>query len=143
VTVITDPMAALIRFLKADADTAAMAGTKVYGGELPDAQVQGMGQACIVLRKTGGSLMPISASYVEVSDVRVDAYAYGSTPLQADRLYRCLAGALKQMRSNNQGRTRLYWARPAGGPISLREQDTEWPLTLSTWQVMWSERETP
>lgn len=141
-TVITDPLAAVIRYLKLDADTTAMT-TSIFGGELPDAQVKGMGQACVVLRKTGGGLLPISGSYVQVSDVRVDAYAYGSTPLQADRLYRCVAGALKQMRSNTQGRTRLMWAKPAGGPLSLREQDTEWPLVLSTWQVFWSERETP
>lgn len=141
-TLITDPTAALIRFLKLDADTTSMTSS-IFGGELPDSEVAGMPQACVVLRMTGGGLLPISSSYVEVNDIRIDAYAYGSTPLQAFRLYRCLAGALKQMKSNTQGKTRLYWAKSAGGPLSLREQDTEWPLTLSTWQVFWSERETP
>jgi len=143
VTLITDPVAAVIRFLKLDADTTDMASTHIYGGELPDADVESMPRACVVIRMTGGGLLPISSSYVEVNDVRLDAYCYGSTPLQSFRLYRCLAGALKQMTSNTQGRTRLYWAKPAGGPLSLREADTEWPVTLSTWQVMWSERETP
>lgn len=141
-TLITDPLAALIRFLKTDTDTTAMT-TRIFGGELPDSEVAGMPAACVVLRTTGGSLLPIANSYVPVNDVRIDAYAYGATPLQSFRLYRCLAGALKQMTSNTQGRTLLYWARPAGGPISLREQATEWPVTLSTWQVMFSEKETP
>lgn len=141
-TLITDPTAALIRFLKTDADTIDMT-THIFGGELPDSEVSLMPNACVVLRMTGGGLMPISSSYVMVNDIRIDAYAYGSTPLQAFRLYRCIAGALKQMKSNTQGRTRLYWAKAAGGPLSLREQDTEWPVTLSTWQVFWSERETP
>ncbi len=140
-TVTTDPLAALIRYLKLDAHTIDMTGTRIYGGELPETEVSSMPRATILLRLVGGGLLPISNSYVEVSDVRVDAYAYGATPSSAFRAHRCLAGALKQMRRNTQGRTVLHWAMPAGGPQSLREANTEWPLVLSTWQVLYAERE--
>lgn len=141
-TVITDPLAAVIRFLKADADTAEMVGAHIFGGELPDAEIAGMPRACILIAPSGGPVMPISDSYIEVSDMRLDLFAYGPTPNSAFRVYRCLAGALKQMQRNVQGKTLLHWARNAGGPNRTREANTEWPLVLSTWQVMWAERET-
>lgn len=140
-TVITDPIAALIRFLKLDADTIDMVGTRIFGAELPDAENTSMPRAAVVLRNSGGGLMPISSSYVPINDIRVDAYAYGATPNQAFRVYRCLAGALKQMHRNQQGRTVIYWARTSGGPSNLVEPNTEWPLTLSSWQVMYAEKE--
>lgn len=143
-TVTTDPIAAVLRFLKADTDTAEMVGTRVFGGELPDSENASQPRASVVLRNAGGGVMPISSqSYVRVNDMRIDAYAYGATPNQAFRVYRCLAGALKQMTRNVQGHTLLHWANPSGGAHSLVEPETEWPFTLSTWQVFYAETETP
>lgn len=140
-TIITDPIAAVIRFLKADVDTADMVGIRIFGGELPQNENTNMPRPTIILRNAGGGLLPNSSSYLPINDIRVDAYAYGTTPLQAYRLYRCLAGALKQMRRNQQGNTVIYWARTSSGPASWVEKPTEWAVTYSSWQILYAEME--
>lgn len=140
-TVITDPIAAVVRFLKSDVDTAAMVGTRVFGGELPLTENASMPRCAVVIRNAGGGLLPISSSYVRVNDIRLDTYCYGTTPSQAFRVYRCVAGALKQMPRNLQGQTLLHWARTAAGPSNVVEGPTEWNVTYSSWQIFYAETE--
>ena len=140
-TIIADPITAVIRFLKADTDTAEMVANRVFGGEFPQLQNDNMPMPAILIRNAGGGLLPISSSYVRLYDMRLDVYSYGSTANQAFRVYRCAAGALKQMKRNQQGKTVLYWARTSSGPANLTEKFTEWSLTFSSWQVLFSESE--
>lgn len=137
-TQISEPMSALIAFLKADAAVAARVNNRVYAGELPEGRIRSMPELTTLLRPAGGGQLP--QSYLQIHDLRVDIICYGPTPYVAYDSWRCFHGALKQMQRNQQGQTVLHWAMPAGGPIALREQDTEWPMTLSTWQVMFDER---
>lgn len=139
-TVITDPIAAVIRFLKTDADTIDMVQQRIFGGELPINENVNMPRPCIVIRNAGGGLLPISSSYMPFYDIRLDTYSYAATPSAAFRVYRCVAGALKQMKRNQQGQCVLYWARTSSGPANFVEKPTEWPLTYSSWQVLFAER---
>lgn len=141
-TSIADPVAALVAFLKVDATVLSLVNSRVYGAELPDSQTASMPQGAIVVRPVGGGGMSINGSYVQVSDARMDVTAYGATPYEADRIRRAVTGVLKQMRKNVQGKTMLFWARYSGGAMG-RDPDTEWPMALSSWQVFFSELETP
>lgn len=136
----TNPYTALRRFLLSDPSVYATAGGRVFVVELPDKEIASMPRSCVIIRGTGGGQMPASTGYLEVGDIRIDIACYGETPLAAFELNLAVRGALKQMRRNVQAATVLHWAQPAGGPNTEREPDTEWPLTLSTWQVLWSER---
>ena len=140
-TIQNDPVAALVRFLKTDTDTTGMTSTRIYGGEVPIDENDNMPRPTIVIRPAGGGLLPISSSYVGVYDIRVDVYCYGTTPNQGFRLYRCVAGALKQMKRNQQGKTLLYWARTSSGAVPMVDKPTEWPFTYSSWQVLFAEKE--
>lgn len=139
-TTITNPFTALRSFLRADTSVNTITQGRVFAGEIPDSEVSKMPRESILLTGAGGGIAPYSSSYIEISDQRMDMFCYGPTPVVAFNVYQALHGALKQMRRNVQGQTLLHWAILSGGAQTLRQEDTEWPLTLSTWQVLWSER---
>lgn len=134
-----NPLVALKAFLAADAGVAAQVTGRVYGAELPQSVTPQMPRKCILLRNAGGYVL--NKGWMELGDPRIDAFCYGLTPFDASEVYMAVHTALKQMTRNVQGNTMLHWARPSGGPISTRQDDTEWPLVLSSWQVLVSERQ--
>jgi hypothetical protein len=135
-----DPIQAIRTLLLADATVAALVGTRGWGGELPPSSVAGMPRAGFLVRSAGGGAMG-TGDYLSTTDARVDVFCYGGTPHEANALYRAVRHALRYLRRTVQNTTVLYWAKESGGPNSLRESDTEWPLTLSSWQVYWSDQE--
>lgn len=137
-TTIADPLAALVAYLRADALVAALAGARVYGGELPGSETVDMPQAAVVLTPAGGYADRFA--YMELGEPRIDVRCYDSTPYLAHRLYRTVHGALKHMTRNVQGSTMLHCATLESSVEGLRDPDTEWPLAFSSWIVLASER---
>lgn len=137
-TAIPDHINALADVLKADADVAALVGTRVYGGELPNADNVFMPRACVTLTPAGG--VADRFGYVDLAEPRVDVRCFGSTPHQSYAVHRAVHGVLKNMRRNVQGDTMLHSARIEASASTLRDPDTEWPMTLSSWQVLASEK---
>lgn len=135
-----DFIEALRSYLLADADVVAATSSRVYGAELPQAEVINQPRGAIVLRAQGGGNL-FGRSYIEINDPRVDILCYGSTPYQAGVVHNAMHPVLKQMRRNVQGSCLLHWAHPTTSPLSLRDPDAEWPMVLSVWQVLYSERE--
>lgn len=138
-TATLDPATAIVAYLKQDADVTALVSTRVFGAELPDTQTPSMPQGCVVVR-LAGSPDQMGQAYQEYGDVRIEVRSYGATPYTATQVARAVHGRLKQMRRNMQGTTILHWARGSGGMQQLRDPDTEWPFTLSTYQVLAAER---
>lgn len=136
---IADPVGALRAFLAADAGVAAITGTRVFGGELPAAESAAMPRAAVVVRPSGGA-QAIGGEWQTYGDARYDFRLYGATPREAYALWRVVHPALKHMKRAVVDSTMLHWARPAGGPLALRDPGTEWPFTLCTFQVLASER---
>jgi len=135
-----DFIAALVSYLKADTDVYTATGGRVYGGELPDAEAINQPRGAIVLRATGGGFFS-GRSFMELNDPRVDIMCYGSTPYQAGVVFNLMHPVLKQMRRNVTGNCLLHWCHPTTSPQQLRDPDAEWPMILSVWQVLYSERE--
>lgn len=133
-----DPVAALVAFLRADTGIAALVGTRVFGGELDEAETKLMPRAAIVV-DTGGGTQSIGSAYQEYGDARYDLRCYAKLPHSADALYRVAHRALKQMTRQKRAGVLLHWARPAGGPISLRDGDTDWPYVFASYQVLAAE----
>lgn len=133
-----DPIAAIRAFLLADPDVSGLVGARGYGGELPPSSVAGMPLYTLLVRPAGGGLMG-AGDYGLSTDTRVDLFCYGPTPRDGLYLWRAVRHAMRRMHRTLQTDVLLHWAKESGGPNTLREQDTEWPLTLSSWQVFWSE----
>lgn len=134
-----DLLTAVRRFLLSNAGVAGHVGTRVWGEEVPQSETDNMPRKGVLIRRAGGYVLGVG--YIEIGDPRFDIYAYGGSPFDAGQVFQSLYIPLKQMRRNIQGPALLHWARPAGGPVAMRDPDTEWPMVLSVWQILGAERE--
>lgn len=138
-----DHIAALRQLLLNDTELRALCGDRVYGGtRLPDRIIGAMPTNAVVLAYSGG-VGAIGIGAQSYGDVRVDATAYGPTEGDAAAVYRAVHVALKGFQRRVFAGMLLHWARPAGGPLSLRDPDAGWPFVLSSWQVLASETPVP
>lgn len=135
---IPDHIEALVTYLKLDADVTSVATARIFGGELPEGETPFMPRSAVVLLHAGG-LGAIGSGVQRYGDVRVDVRTYGATPKLASDVWRAVHPALKNLLREVHAETLLHWAKPSGGPISLRDPDTHWPYVLSSWQVLRSE----
>ena len=137
---IPDPISGLAAFLKADAAVAALVGTRVFGLELPRTETDFMPRQAVVLNAAGGgSVGPGANDRVEIQRVRVDVFCYGETPFEAAALRLTVHEAVKQMTTNIKNNMVLHDAVLSGGPIALRDRETNWPISMESWIVTASE----
>ncbi|MBS3927092.1 MAG: hypothetical protein KGZ65_00105 [Sphingomonadales bacterium] len=129
------PILALVEHLKADTTVAEEVGERVFGSELPEDECDSMPEASIVVKRAGG-LDVIGQGFQEYGDIRVDVLCYAATPFLAEDLHLAVHPAMKQLRRTVYGDCVLHWARSSGGAIPLRDPDTDWPFTFSSWQVL-------
>lgn len=134
---ITDAMGAVISFLEADAAVAALVDGGIFGVELPRTEVPNMPRKNIVIQSSGGG--GFTADYLDVSPLLFDAFCYGQTHFQADRLRREVYQSLKRMRRNVTNSVLLHWIQPAGGFLTLRDPDAGWPIAFQSFQLLFSE----
>lgn len=135
-----DPIAALIAVLQADAGVAALAGTRVFGDELPADEAGSMPRKAVVLKPSGGPSLA-AGSYLEHDSQRVDAVSYGETPYEAQRLRAAVAAALKPLKRVVAASVLLHWVEPAGGFTTGRDPDAAWPSAFQSFQVFYAETE--
>ncbi len=135
-----DPIAALIAILMAAPQVAALAGTRVFGIELPRSEAASMPRQAIVLQPSGGATL-MEGSYVEHTAQRVDLFAYGKTAYQAHMLGRAAAIAFKQFRRRVVGAVLVHSVDPAGGYFTGRDRDADWPLVFQSFQAFYAENE--
>jgi len=132
-----DSMKALVAIMQADTALTALLGTRVFGGDLPRAEVPSMPRKCMVLKYAGGSP---NSDYVELTEFRIDMMCYGETPFDADQVRRAGHDVMKILSRKVQSNVLIHRANHSGGPISLRDRDTEWPLVLNSYDVLAAEQ---
>lgn len=130
---IPDILGALLLYLRAQPEITALTNTRIYGIELPASEAQHMPRACLVVRFAGGVGPPYG---VALMTPRVDVWHYGSSPSQAQELWRRVYTALNAMSREVQNGTLLHAAQESMGPMSTREPDTDWPVVLESWQIL-------
>lgn len=130
----TDPVAAVVAFLKADDAVAALTGSRVFGGELPGREAKSMPRAAVVLKPAGGGLLGTGSA--DFGDQRLDVDCYASTPLGAWTLHLAVYTALKHLRRGVYAETLVHWAKPSTKGTLARDPDTDWPIAVSSWQVL-------
>ncbi|WP_346915034.1 DUF3168 domain-containing protein [uncultured Roseibium sp.] len=125
---------ALVDALKADGNVAAIAGARVFGGELPKGETRHMPRAAIVLQPSGGVSLA-AGSYMDHDTQRVDALCYGATPLEANALGGICRRALTSIRRQVVSGCLIHWIEPAGGISARRDQPTQWPVAFRPFQA--------
>jgi hypothetical protein len=131
-----DPVAALVAYLKADAGVAALVGTRIFGLELPAAEASAMPRKAVVLQASGGA--PLVGGYLEHTAQRIDAFAYGETPYEAERVRRAVFDSLKQLRRAVAASTLIHWVEDAGGFSTQRDPDGGWPVSFQSFQTFFA-----
>lgn len=138
---IVDPIVAIIDILKANAAVTILVSTRVFGDEMPRAETASMPRKSIVIKSSGGGVFSTgSADYIEHSDMRFDAFCYGETPFQSNRVRREVYDVLKQLKRQVINGILVHWVNPAGGLLTLRDPDTQWPVAFNSFQGFFSER---
>lgn len=137
-----DPVGALVAFLTATPEVSAITGSRIYGGEVAKSDVATMPRSSVVVSPSGG-LGVFGGGYQEYGDRRFDVDCYAATEGSSYALFLEVHHALKQMYAHNRSGVRLHWARPAAGGNTSRDPRTDWPVTLSSWQVLASEIAVP
>lgn len=140
--VVADPLAAVAAYLQASAVgqmlQAMPHGPAVYRSMLPQSVQKKMPFSCIVVRPAGGYTL-FGSGLLPVADPRIDFTCFAGTPQESYEIAVATARALKQLQMSVWENTKLYWARIAGGPIPLPDQNTLWPATWLSAQVMYAE----
>lgn len=136
-----DVIPALISFLKADAAVAALVGTRVFGAEVPAGETASQPRKAIILRQGGGTS---EDSYLPLGIPRIDLHAHGETPYEARRVRRAAHTALKALQREvitgvTDGDVLLHHLNASGGPVDLRFPETDWPVVIESWDVMFAE----
>jgi hypothetical protein len=127
-----DPLIALRTLLIADAEVAALAGTRVYVPELPSNQAASMPRNAVVLSESGG---PGYTGMARIGQTRIDVRAYGADFVEAWRVHASVHEVLKQLTRSLVGEAVIYTVTVQGGPLRLREAEVDWPLILRSYQV--------
>ena len=131
-TIIQDPIAAVMQYLKDDSGIAALVSARVFGLELPKDEASSMPRKAIVCKVAGGAS---PASYLKLNDFRIDFFCYGETPFEAMKILRTLHDVMKQLERSVKLSTLMHDAIQSGGPTAFRDPDTDWPIALETWMV--------
>ena len=134
---IVDVVAAVRSYLLGVPEVAGLVGTDVYGAELPRGLVDAMPRKVLVLRPSGGvTAGPGVRDYTALMQPRLDVLHYGETPYEALRLERAVRAALGTLDRVVAAQVLLHAAIPAGGPITFRDGETDWPLVVEAWTVL-------
>ena len=131
-----NPVAAVVELLKADAEVERLTDGRVWAAELPESENQSMPRAAVVINAEGGRGSGAGArSYAPWANVRIDVYCYGETRYAADELDWAVYGVLTQVRRTEIAETLVHDLVSTAGPLSDRASDTDWPYTLSSFDV--------
>ena len=139
-TQIVDARAAVIAILKADTDTAALVGTRVFGDELPRSETDDMPRKAVVISSAGGASLSYTTATLPLEAQRLDVFCYGETLFEAEKVRRAVYGALKGVERETSASVLIHWVRPAGGAMAGRDPNADWPVKWNSWQLLADER---
>lgn len=138
---IQDPTKAVVDILKANSAITTLVSTRVFGIELPQAEAASMPRKAIVIQPSGGGAFPVGSNdFVEHSTLRFDAFCYGETSFEAEKVRREVYDVLKQLRRTVINTVLVHWINPAGGLLSLRDSATDWPVMFQSHEMFFAER---
>ena len=135
-----DIITAIVDVLKAEADIAALSGARVYGDELPAAIVKSMPMGALVIRPSGGAPFQPRGK-VNAEAQRFDLVCYGPTPFEADQLRRRASPFLRSIERRLVGDLLIHWVQSAGGYLTGRDRDGQWPYAFASFQTLFSSQE--
>lgn len=118
-----DVILALKTHLLTVAAVTTLLSTRVWGGEVPPAEIEPMPRKALVMRYVGG-LERFRTDREQRP--RVDFFSFGEGYFQAGQVDRAVADALIVIKMLDVADTLIYSVAYGGGPRQLKEPDTGW-----------------
>lgn len=122
-----DVLDALIIHLKTVSAITDITSTRIFGGELPEDQIEDMPRAVVVLRYAGG--FDVFRTHRE-QEPRLNILSYGDGYRQAGQVDGVVADALIAIVRLTVGNTLIYSVGYSGGPRQMKEPDAGWPYSV-------------
>lgn len=127
---IPDPIGDLAIFLKANTGVAAIAGTRVFSGGLPQSQQASMPQATVIVKPAGGSGRP---KLLKIRRITVDTVCYGASLHQAWQLHLAVREALETLARPTRSVKAVEMAAEA---VNAIDASTQWPTCYASYRVL-------
>lgn len=134
----TDTLKAIIAFLNTSADVVALVGARIYGDEVPQAELQRQEPRKFVVIESAGGID--QTYYKRITRPRFDVWAFGETYYEAGRVERAVFEALKLLDRVTISNTLLHGVTLSGGPMIDRHPATSWPAKWRAVVVFADER---
>lgn len=127
--------------LRACGDLSDLIDGRVYGGEVPGADADVMPRGCIVVANAGGGGSGVGASDTRAwTRGRIDVRSYGETPAEAAAISVMAHLWLKQWTRRVANGVLIDTVEEGAGPISFRDPNTDWPMTIRTYLLLHADR---
>jgi hypothetical protein len=95
-----------------------------------------MPRVAVVVKAAGGTG---GLAYMRLRKRRVDVDCYGSTPMEAEKVWAVVSDCLKQMRRNVTTAVLIHSAEISSDGVSARDPETDWPTCFGSFTVMAAE----
>lgn len=125
-----DPIADIRTLLLADAAVAAIAGTRVFGGEIPENEAAAMPEATVVVKAAGGPGRP---KFMKIRRIRVDTICYAATLHDSKQLHDAVREALETLDRPSGSVKSIEIASEA---LNARDQVKQWPTCYASYSAL-------
>lgn len=126
-----DVMAALIAYLKTVSGVTDLTSTRIYGGSLPQSEIENLPRKTIALRYAGG---PEEMRTHRVQQQRIDVYSYGEDHYEAGRVDGAVCEALLDIQRTAASDTLLHSAGYSGAH-HMRDSDHGWEYVMRSAMI--------
>lgn len=127
---IADPIADIRTLLLADTAVAALVDTRVFGGELPQAEAAQMPRAAVVVSPAGGPGRP---KFMKIRHTRVDTICYGATLHDSWKLHLAVREALETLDHRSSS---VMAIEAASDAANARDSVKQWPTCYASYRVL-------
>lgn len=133
-----DAMMAMCDYLLSQSNITDLVEDRVFGGEIPEDEIEHMPQKMIVIQYDGGLAV---SSCVPISSPRMDFFCYGKTYFECGRVDREVYSALKSLTTTRVGEALLHSAAINSGPFMARDAKTGWHFQWRNATIKADDRE--
>lgn len=138
---VPDSLVALRLMMLADTPTTDLTGTDIFAAELPKEITKSMPKHVLVIKFSPGVTPPMG--WARLAGVNIEFWAYGPDPQGAAALKLVVYEKLKYLSREVFNSTLIHNASPLTGGISLRDENTDWPIEIQPFLVMVGETAVP
>ena len=135
----SDWLRAIVEIIEEDTEVAVLlttSGLGVYAFELPRDKTNSMPDHAVVVKPVGG---PGSDGYLPLAKNRIDIWHYGRSLGDAMLLQRNVNPVMKQLTRTIKSTNLIHSIVHSAGPLSIRDKDSDWPISVESWLVIAAE----